>query len=177
MNDIKVKEITEKLENVFLPAMTASSVGGLGFSVKVRDVEDCLGGLSLITTTVNINRDIAPIEGFAPTQAEVVFEVDFSCDYNEKDNCFTWDGDAYTLNYNHYSNNILWAGGSIKDGEVPFESSNEIGIATEYEHIICESIVDKLFNGSEAETLKQCLRAIFEIASIKAVEDGWAVGQ
>lgn len=170
MNDTQITTLTQNLTSVFLPAMTANAVNQQGFDIKVRDVSSD----NIITTTININRDIAPLDGFAPTQAEIVFEVDFYCDYNEEKNTYTWDGEIHCLNYGHYSHNLLWANGSIKDGPVPFDSGNAHGITDANDKIVCIEVIDSLFGLTDADALKGFLQAVFEVANKKALEE-WCI--
>ena len=108
---------------------------------------------------VDVRVDLAsifePVPGFEPNFASTVVNISFEeCDLDKHSGRARWNGNKFTLNYGHYSRNVIWSTNNqdYQDGDV-------YGLSSEDDKKLVSGIMETLF--IDDERVKLFLDTVF----------------
>jgi len=109
--------IQQSLSKAYLADLGKQGVSDNQAVSKFIELEE-YEGETMITGRVNLCCQFQPVDGFTPTKANIVFDIDFYFCQPAKDiKGYSWDGKKYILQYGHFSHNILWQRQIVESGD------------------------------------------------------------
>ena len=170
----QLNEVRAAVIKAFKPLICAEAVIDKNMSIQAVHSEDHwddngITDMVMLEVRVVLKSDIEAVEGFLPTYAEGVLNIDFlGCGYDETTDSYSMPSDHIHVgfNYGYYSYNLTW-GVKNPDGSMHHDNGEAYGMKSDVDDVLSCDIMGEVFDIEANDANYQSfLRAVFDKARL-----------